>query len=74
MEMGANKYSFFLFLKDKAQVSISLWREAALFSFAIGDEARLTHLKGHQSSYGYRVHSTNFTVCEVGFFMISYII
>ncbi|XP_028428343.1 uncharacterized protein LOC114551506 [Perca flavescens] len=50
--------------QDKAQVSISLWREAALFSFAIGDEARLTHLKGHQSSYGYRVHSTHFTVCE----------
>ncbi|XP_031140798.1 uncharacterized protein LOC116039861 [Sander lucioperca] len=50
--------------QDKAQVSISLWREAALFSFGIGDEARLTHLKGYKSSYGYRVQSTNFTVCE----------
>ncbi|XP_034552490.1 uncharacterized protein LOC117821998 isoform X2 [Notolabrus celidotus] len=54
-----------LMLEQEAiRVQVTLWREAALFSVAIGAQVSFTHLRGSQSPYGYGLNSTVHTTME----------
>ncbi|KAI3357222.1 hypothetical protein L3Q82_015679 [Scortum barcoo] len=50
--------------QDQTQITLSLCREAAILPFQVGAQTRLTHLKGNNSSYGFRLQSTAYTVSE----------
>ncbi|XP_078791857.1 uncharacterized protein LOC144986980 [Oryzias latipes] len=50
--------------QDRAEVSICLWREAAIFPLEAGGHVRLTHMK-RGSSVGGHFQSTNYTKIEV---------
>ncbi|MEQ2284194.1 hypothetical protein AMECASPLE_019047 [Ameca splendens] len=51
--------------QEQAQVTLCLWREAAVESVEVGTKIRVTHVKLSSSAYGDQLQSTAYTEIEV---------
>ncbi|MEQ2254034.1 hypothetical protein ILYODFUR_038752 [Ilyodon furcidens] len=51
--------------QDGAQVTLCLWREAAVENLEVGARIQATHLKLTRSSYGEQLQTTSYTQIEV---------